>query len=485
MEIAGDRPSELTVFGFPHYRQEFILPEASIGTAGVQPLSDTLPERVRAYPLLNALLNRRSRRFGTGMRLYGGPLAYASTLAAQPLTMQEEAALAFAACGVTGYALGELPYESGEHPDAGGGNIMKQFLGRTAPSPDAAHIAAVFIMNDAGTYLLRRPQDLDPAQVPGLIQAARENKLTWIYEQNRIRIADRRIDIPRKLPYLPPFNRWSSNVPGSTYFLPVSELTAIYINVLLAAFSDDFAYCVFDDRNGFAPAGVSRFGRKYGGALHDDPQQGRFLTISGLEYWLCELAAIEVGAIAQNLGLMSQALGLGGFPHFAAHPYGWPEALGFRMEFPKFSQVAGLGPTRKLALKLLRKDIRIPTPVGLEHDSSVLLKPFCPPYYRDMAEAVHALVDEKFAAGRGSFRDGGANTAWRDGRQIQAAIPACSDTAVEATIACCDYIYRRYGRFPSVHGPFRTVIAYQAHHLDPTFYHRFYRAEEARLAPPY
>ena len=31
----------------------------------------------------------------------------------------------------------------------------------------------------------------------------------------------------------------------------------------------------------------------------------------------------------QNLGLMTQALGLGGFPHFAAHPFGSTEALGF------------------------------------------------------------------------------------------------------------------------------------------------------------
>jgi hypothetical protein len=34
----------------------------------------------------------------------------------------------------------------------------------------------------------------------------------------------------------------------------------------------------------------------------------------------------------QNLGLMTQALGLGGFPHFAAHPFIWFQALGFRMQ---------------------------------------------------------------------------------------------------------------------------------------------------------
>ena len=51
----------------------------------------------------------------------------------------------------------------------------------------------------------------------------------------------------------------------------------------------------------------------------------------------------RAGAIVQNLGLMCQALGLGGFPHFAAHPFGWPQALGFRMEDPRLSRVTGAG----------------------------------------------------------------------------------------------------------------------------------------------
>jgi hypothetical protein len=44
-------------------------------------------------------------------------------------------------------------------------------------------------------------------------------------------------------------------------------------------------------------------------------------------------------------------------------------------------------------------------------------------------------------------------------------------------IPYCDYLYRRYGRFPPGSGPFRTVLAYQAHHLDPDFYEIFYRSE--------
>ena len=80
-----------------------------------------------------------SHRFGKGMCLNGGPLAYRSTQPPKPLTLEEEALLAFAACGVTGYALAELPYQTGDRPEAGSGNIMTHFIGRTVPSGDAMH----------------------------------------------------------------------------------------------------------------------------------------------------------------------------------------------------------------------------------------------------------------------------------------------------------------------------------------------------------
>ena len=63
------------------------------------------------------------------------------------------------------------------------------------------------------------------------------------------------------------------------------------------------------------------------------------------------------------------------------------------------------------------------------------------------------------------------------GAQVQSAIPRPSERAIDATIACCEYVYRRYGRLPGGSGPFRCVLAYQAHHLDADFYPRFYRSE--------
>lgn len=434
-------------------------------------------DRLARYPLLEALIERRSRRFGRGMRLNGGPLAYTSTHTPKPLTLDEEAALAFAACGITGYALAELPYETGDMPDASSGNIMTHFFGRTVASGDAMHYVIVFVLNDKGVWMLRRPQDYPRAEIPALVESARDHKLVELYERSRVRIADRRLDVPREVPFVAPFNKWSANLPGTTYFLPINEFTAIYINVLLSALSEEFAFFIVDERNRFQPAGIAPFARSRGGHLYDDPGAGRLATIGFLESWLCEFAAIEQGGVLQNLALMTQALGLGGFPHFAAHPFIWFHTLGFRMEDIPFSRTVGAGPLMKGLLKAFGKDNPVPTAVGLEQSGEVLIKPFCPPYYRTMEEAVLAFVDYKYAQGRGTFRDGGATTGWRDGAAVQAEIPPYSDKAVAATIAYCEYVYRRYGRFPAKCGPFRSILAHQAHHLDLDFYEKFYRPD--------
>ena len=434
-------------------------------------------ERLARYPLLNALVERRSRRFGEGMSLNGGPLAYHSTHPPQPLRLEEEAALAFAGCGITGFALADLPYESGDVPEAGGGNIMTHFVGRTVASGDAMHNITLIVINDEGVWMLKRPQGYPREEIAYLSKAARECRLVELYEKSRVQIAQGRRDVPRELPFVAPFNKWAANLPGTTYFLPVAECSALYINILLSAFGEEFSYFVVDERNRFKPPGIARFARSKGGHLHDDPRGGRFATIGFLETWLYEFIAIEQGGMLQNLGLMTQALGLGGFPHFAAHPFIWFQTLGFRMQEIPFSRTIGAGPLTKRVMRALGKDLPVPTAVGLERNGEVLIKPFCPPYYGSMEEAVLAFVDYKYEQGKGTFRDGGAATGWQDGAQVQAGIPRYSDDAIAATIAYCEYVYERYGRFPANSGPFRTVLAYQAHHLDSDFYDRFYRRQ--------
>ena len=103
----------------------------------------------------------------------------------------------------------------------------------------------------------------------------------------------------------------------------------------------------------------------------------------------------------------------------------------------------------RLLTRALRKDVLLPTPIGLERGGEVLIKPFCPPYYPDMTAAVHAFVDAKYAAGSGTFRNAEGVTAWLDPAAVEAGIPSYSARTIEAACAYCTYVYERYGRFPS------------------------------------
>src|SRR5438874_136190 len=106
-------------------------------------------------PLLLALRERRSRRFGRGMKIPAGPLAFQSRQPPLPLSEAEESALVFAACGVTGYALADLSYAPGQ-----GGNIMGGLVARTIASGDGLQTVALIVTNDNGTHLIRRPREL-------------------------------------------------------------------------------------------------------------------------------------------------------------------------------------------------------------------------------------------------------------------------------------------------------------------------------------
>lgn len=64
-------------------------PRESTGETTVK--SHELYDELARYPLLEALIERRSRRFGDGMTLNGGPLAYQSRRAPEPLSLEEEA----------------------------------------------------------------------------------------------------------------------------------------------------------------------------------------------------------------------------------------------------------------------------------------------------------------------------------------------------------------------------------------------------------
>ncbi|HEY1232041.1 MAG TPA: hypothetical protein VGH22_01545 [Candidatus Binatia bacterium] len=434
-------------------------------------MSGEIFAQIDDYSLLAALKQRRSRRFALGMKMPSGPLAYQSRHPPLALTEEEEACLTFAASGITGFALLDLPFSKEQ-----GGAIVARSLGRTFASGDAIQTVALLVANDDATYLIRRPQDLLPAEIQPLIDLAHQNDFTEIYRRMRVKIKDSRAAPPVAPMFNVNVNRWSLYAPGTTYFLPINELTFMYINGLLEIFNEHTGAFVVDERAGLRAAGLKRFGRSSGGHLSDNPADGRMVTVQRLELMVSELVTVEQGMMLQNLGLMSQAMGIGGFPNFAEHESSWFEALGFLMGTMTTARYLGANFMITGLMNLHGRNKDVHYPLALERDGQILLRPFCPPFYRTMKEAVQAIVDIKYGS-QGTFRGGITQSAWRDPAAIANGIPEISEHAVDATIAYCQYIYDRYHRFPAYSPPFRTVLGFQACHLDTEFYDRYYRAE--------
>ena len=360
---------------------------------------------------------------------------------------------------------------------------MAGLLGRTIASGDAIQSVAVVVTNAEATYLLKRPRDFAPGEIAELVALAEAGDYVALYRRSRVLLHPGRTTAPLEAPFNLDVNRWSLYDPAATYFLPLNELTLLYLNGVLEILGETTGAFIVDERARFRPAGLARFARSRGGHLHDDPREGRLLTIRDLESLVTEFATIEQGMVIKNLGLMVQALGLGGFPHWAAHPYGWLRALGFRMEELPASRYLGFSRPLRWASRLLGRDVGVPLALGLEREGRPLLAPYRPPYHASMEAAVRAVVELKFGP-EGVFRAGTRGSAWREPARIAAAAPAPSAAAVDATIAYATYVWERYGRFPAYSPPFRTVLGFQANHVDVDFYERFYRPEALAARAP-
>ena len=223
----------------------------------------TALHRVADYPLVEALANRRSRRFAMGMEITHGPLRFRSKLAPVSLTPDEEELLLFAGIGDTGNNIGDMAFDERTNHEKGEGNSEGRTLmnlhGRTTPSACGAHTTQVFFTNDSGIYFnanhLEQPSNNPPVGI--------------------VKVSENRLEIPRSLPFMHAFNQAFSNVAGSTYFIPVTSVVPIYLNLLLLLLGEEYGYFIIDTENDSEPCGLSAFGRSCGGHLHDRPEDGR------------------------------------------------------------------------------------------------------------------------------------------------------------------------------------------------------------------
>jgi len=408
------------------------------------------------FPALEAVFSRRARRFPLGGTLTG-PLDYTSPHNPVPLSADEEAVLVAAASGVTGVVREEWSFLDAEG-NTTGGDKLATFTGRTYPSPLANHSTEVFWTNDDGTFVVPQ-RDSRPHSYVQNQEAPEQRALLG----QAVQLTEGRLDIPRARPNLFAFNRQNINLPGTTLFIPIADLTRQCISALLLYFDRPHGYYLVDERLGAEP--LRPFVES---GLLDDTHP---VDLADFERWqMVDANGVESGLVVANLMTATQALGLGG------HPFNGGKGRVTMGGTPQWHAIGGEGQAGGLGFRFHR--VPDGAPVGAGEDIPVgldgVFEGAVPPYHDTIEDAVDFVVDLRWGD-QGTFTSG-VTTPWKD-PAVVTRIPRPSEEAIAAVKTWVRYVWDAYGRFPATIDPFLTTVWYQAHHLDIDFYDHYYPSE--------
>ena len=392
------------------------------------------------YPFFQTVFDRKSRRVGLGMTVGSEVLEYASPYAPVPLSELEEALLCVAGTGLTGLNLGDLD-------PARGMSTLVQWTTRTWPSSCSNHGTELFFTNDDGLYMLRMfdlvPEEGEVATLSGKPLEAQVDWLLEMYRRAKVELQPGRAPLPTTLPGLFDFNQWNANQPGTTLFVPVTNTTLEYINLLFIYLSRSYGFSLVDERNGRRSAGLQS--ALDSGRLDPARQMG----IIELEQRVLSMLVVEQAFICQNINLALQALGLGGWTF-----------TGYLARF-----IMGGGDVPGLGFRFAEAADGTTHPVGRDG----VFEAFTPPYYADMHEAVDHFMEVKWS----SF-DASVPKPYLEPDKVVGAVPRPHDDTVDLVKRYCQYVYETYGRFPVDLDPMYQRLTVQGQHADPDFYAHFY-----------
>jgi hypothetical protein len=392
------------------------------------------------YPYFQAVWDRKSRRVGVGMEIATGPLSYTSPYEPVPLSETEEALLLMSATGLNGLNLGDIDPTQGA-------DAMVQWTARTWPSSCSNHGTELFFTNDDGLYFLDMwklmPEPGELSTFSGKPIEQQIEKAVEITRRAKVKLHDGRAELPTGLPGLFVFNHWNANKPGSTLFIPVSNMTLEYINLLFIYLSPEYKFSIVDERNGYASAGLQE------SINSGDCDPARQMGMIDLETRVLSMQVVEQAFICQNLNMALQCLGLGGWTYtgyIARFMLGAMDVAGLGFRFHEARQ----GPS---------------VPVGRDG----IYEGFTIPYFADMHEAVDAFMEVKW-----SQYDTSMPKSYTKPDEIIRHIQRPDRATIDRVKAYCQYVVDTYGRFPAYIDPMYQRLTCQAQHVDPDFYDEHY-----------
>jgi hypothetical protein len=399
--------------------------------------------QLAAFPLVEALFGRRSRRFALGGEIPDGPLAYRSRHQPMPLDELERLLVLTAMGGTTGWHY-SITRHARYAPHVS--NYAAAAAGRTFPSAAGFHTAELFFTDDSGVWFFPT-RDAGALVDPAVEQVTPE--LMVQRHRGRLRqLSDQRLYLPAAEPYLEGHNAWCVNVPGSLLVIPVADI-AQHLLAILCFFGQN-GYGIYDDVNRRQIPGLEQF------AGLVDVEEPVPLTFAE-QYALTEATA-ELACACYAGVLVLQAMGLGGWMFDGIDRFSMLGASGN-------PEVPGLG---------FRYDTdqrwSTPNPTGRQG----VFEAYCPPHYRDMAAAVAAFAERKFGPG-GPFHPDTPG-AWTDSPGFRGSAQV-HDQAFQACVALqAQYVLDTFGKFPGT-VPTLFILNYlQAHHLDLEFYDQFFKS---------
>jgi hypothetical protein len=407
-----------------------------------------LLDHLAGFPLLEAMFGRRSRRFGVGMTIPDGPLAYASAHPPLPLSDLERTVLVLCGAGVSGWHFG-MEHTANGDPNAGC-NYPVRLTGRVAPTTAGIGTPELIVSDDAGTFITRF-RDLDPRRLRELQSAADLQELVGRVADNCVRLAAGRVALPAVDPHIEAHNRWNVNRPGTTLFIPVVDLTQQMLDFLAMLLGA--GAILYDTARGRPCGNLEPFVRA---GLLDEQQRAPLVDF---EQSVVTTGAIELGLICQNIVLALQAMGLGGWMFTGINA---PSLLGaFAAD-----GVPGLG------FRFTRDPAWTqPNPVGLDG----VFEGLCPPFVPDMRAAVERFVALQF--GPDGTYDPARPGPFRDNAGVKARIERHSPAMIDMLGEVASYIHDTYGKFPATIPSVYARVYAQAHHLDREYYDTFYGPE--------
>ena len=294
------------------------------------------------YPLMSAIVDRRTRRVARGTSIVSGPISYTSSNTPEPLSPLEEAVLVVST-GLTGkVTMHDVPAKNQDGSERFSAPLIN-VLARSASSIDNAHAVSFFLINDEGTWLIKHARNRQALDLLSKLPPRWEDweEADWIAAANSLkhRLYKERLDFPRHWPYYFIWNRQISNVPGTTILLPIVDLTRQMINVIISLLSEEDGQrpLFVDDWKRFRPRSLLDWGAWFGSLVGLVPNIS-YQIIGGARRargnWLNNEYPAPLGFAGtlrtdyetffqlQNLMLIAQAMGLGGWLHAAVgSPY--------------------------------------------------------------------------------------------------------------------------------------------------------------------